>query len=104
MPIALTYRAAMQRLAELAGPEHPAHVQVKAVSTIASELSPNNPRHDEVMRALDPDHAADATQQSTWINYADPDAPHIYACYDPEYNSAEGDDEEASGPDDDDPL
>ena len=103
MPIALTYRAAMQRLAELAGPEHPAHVQVKAVSKIASELSPNNPRHAEVMRALDPDYPV-AAEQTAWIHYAEtaPAGEHFYACYDTDEDLDS--DEEAAGPEEDDPL
>ena len=102
MPIALTYRAAIQRLAELSGPEHPALVQVKAGSRIASELSPNNPRHAEVMRALDPDRPA-AAEQTAWIDYAEtaPAGEHFYACYD---TGDDLDDEETSAREDDDPL
>lgn len=52
MPIELAYRAAMERLAELADSNHPPHVSVKAAVKLVDELSPNSPRHAEVMRAL----------------------------------------------------
>ncbi len=59
MRIPLTYQAAMTRLAELSGPEYPPHVQAKDVAKIAAELSPNNPRPADVVRALYAEAAPD---------------------------------------------
>ena len=95
MRIPLTYQAAMTRLAELSGPEYPPHVQVKSVSKIAAELSPNNPRHADVVRALNGDAHA--------VEPLIPPGQHPYAALLTADLDVE-DDEEASGPDDDDPL
>lgn len=97
--IPLTFQAAMQRLAELSGREYPAHVQVKAVCKIATILSPNNPRHADVVRAL-------YTEESPYELAQEPllePGKHPYAALLDSGRDAE-DDEEAAGPDDDDPL
>ena len=96
MRIPLTYQAAMTRLAELSGPEYLPHVQVKAVSKIAAELSPNNPRHADVMRALNPDQPATVAPAVTLV----PPGEHPYAALlnDPDLAEDEG------GDPDDDPL
>ena len=54
MSFSLTYRAAMTQLAQLAQPPQPAYVRVQVLTTLVSELSPGNPRHQEVARALAP--------------------------------------------------
>ena len=54
MSFSLTYRAAMTQLAQLAQPPQPAYVHVQVLTTLVSELSPGNPRHQEVARALAP--------------------------------------------------
>ena len=57
----LTYRDAMHQLAELAQPSQPAHTRLQALTTLVRELSPGNPRHDVVVRALKPDPSPDPT-------------------------------------------
>ena len=96
MPIQLTYQVAMTQLAELAGPENPPHVQMQAVSKIAAELSPNNPRHADVMRALNPDQPATVAPAVTLV----PPGEHPYAALlnDPDLV------EDEDGDPDDDPL
>ena len=54
MSFPLTYRDAMHRLAELTEPGHPASVRHQALTVIVRELSPSNPHHDLVLRALEP--------------------------------------------------
>lgn len=54
MAFPLTYRDAMQQLAELAHPSQPAYIRSQALTVIVRELSPNNPRHRNVLRALEP--------------------------------------------------
>ena len=54
MSFPLTYQAAMTKLAELAQPSQPAHVRLQALTTLVRELSPSNPRHQDVTRALEP--------------------------------------------------
>ena len=100
MRIPLTYQAAMTRLAELSGPEYPPHVQVKAVAKIAAELSPNNPRHSDVVRALYTERIA--LRPGSNLSLLEP-GQHPYAALLTADLDVE-DDEEAAGPDDDDPL
>ena len=99
MRIPLTYQAAMTRLAELSGPEYPPHVQVEAVAKISAELSPNNPRHSDVVRALYTEESPYDLAQAPLLEPGQhPYAALLTADLDLE------DDEEAAGPDDDDPL
>ena len=99
MRIPLTYQAAMQRLADLSGPDYPPHVQFKAVAKIATELSPNNPRHAEVMRAL---HTDDSPYEFAPPTLLEP-GEHPYAALLSDGQDAE-DDENESEESDDDPL
>ncbi len=55
MPIALTYPAALQRLAELAGPENPGYIAVRAAIALVRDLPPHNPRHTNVKHVLNPE-------------------------------------------------
>ena len=112
MPIAITFQAAMSVLAELAGPEHPPHVRVKAASKIASQLSPLNQRHADVVHALNGSPAEPAAQLDAGA--PPPSGEHFYACYDPESHAehnpdasddADQEDDESEGAEpDDDPL
>ena len=52
MPIATTYRAAVEQLARYAGPDNPPYVAVQAACRLVNELSPNNPNHENIMRIL----------------------------------------------------
>ncbi|MXX32474.1 MAG: hypothetical protein F4Z51_09670 [Chloroflexi bacterium] len=52
MPTAIYYRSFLNRLAHLAGAPNPPHVQVVAAGILADELSPANPRRNEVQRLL----------------------------------------------------
>lgn len=52
MPIDISFRAAVQRLAELAGPENPAYIAVQAACRLVDILSPLNPNHALIMREL----------------------------------------------------
>ncbi|MYF21874.1 MAG: hypothetical protein F4209_03860 [Chloroflexi bacterium] len=52
MPTAIYYRSVLNRLTHLAGAPNPPHVQVVAAGILATELSPANPRRDEVQRLL----------------------------------------------------
>jgi hypothetical protein len=100
MDMKLTYRTVMQRLAELTGPENPPHVQVKALSKIASELSPNNPRHADVMLALNSDTIETTVVPEPLFEPGE----HPYAGLLSEGQDAESDEEEESGEADDNPL
>ena len=77
MPIRTTFKAAMQVLAEMAGPENPPHVRVKAASNMASQLSPLNPRHADVNRALNDVPAAPIPLPEASTGPEE----HPYACY-----------------------
>ena len=59
MPFPLTYRDAMHQLAESAQPDRPAHTRLQALTTLIRELSPSNPHHEAVARALKPDPSPD---------------------------------------------
>ena len=61
MPFTLTYADAMNQLAELAQPGHPASVRQQALTTIVRELSPSRPRHEDILRALRPAPSPDPT-------------------------------------------
>ena len=54
MSFPLTYRDAMNQLAELAQPGQPVSIQRQALATIARELSPSRPKHRDVLLALNP--------------------------------------------------
>ena len=107
MPIDITFHAAMSVLAELAGPEHPPHVRVRAASKIASELSPLNNRHAEVVHAVNGESPEPATQPAAAL--PPPSGEHFYACYDPqnnpenntEHNPEESDESDDSDQEDD---
>jgi hypothetical protein len=64
MPINLNFRDAMHRLAELASPAFPPHVQITALCKLASLLSPANLRYADVMRALAAPPSADDEEAS----------------------------------------
>ena len=55
MPIAPTFRAAVNVLAELAADNHPAYVRVDAASKLAKLLSPANPHYGDILHALNDD-------------------------------------------------
>ena len=55
MSFPLTYRDAMTRLAQLTEPGNPPAIQHQALTVIIRELSPDHPRHQDVLRALAPD-------------------------------------------------
>ena len=61
MSFTLTYADAMNRLAELAQPDRPAYTRLQALTTLVRELSPANPRHDDIVRALKPAPSPDST-------------------------------------------
>ena len=100
MPIELAYRAAMVRLAELAGSNHPPHVSVKAAVKLVDELSPNNPRHAEVMRALN----GDAIEVHIVPEPPLEPGEHPYAALLEDGEDTETNDDQESGEADDDPL
>ena len=54
MSFPLTYRDAMTRLARLTEPGNPPSIQHQALTVIIRELSPDHPRHQDVLRALNP--------------------------------------------------
>ena len=58
MSFPLTYRDAMAQLAE---PGHPPSIRHQALTTIIRELSPANPRHEDVLRALNPAPSPNST-------------------------------------------
>ena len=58
MPIAPTFKAAIIRLTELAGPEQPGYVSVRAASQLANLLSPANPKHGDILYELNGDPSA----------------------------------------------
>ena len=98
----------MNRLAELAESGHPPSIRHQALTVIIRELSPANPRHEDVLRALNPDPSPNPTfpelqpsaeQQKEFHLHpveSDPDLPA-----DPETLPAEDDD---SADEEDDPF
>ena len=58
MPIAPTFKAAVMRLAELAGHDRPDYVSVRAASQLANLLSPANPKHGDILYDLAGDPSA----------------------------------------------
>ena len=52
MSFTLTYRDAMTRLAQLTEPGHSPSIRQQALTVIIRELSPDHPRHQDVLRAL----------------------------------------------------
>ena len=65
MLIESTFRATVQRLAELAAPGNPAHVAVQAACRLVDILSPLNPRHADIMRLLNQPEHTDDDDEST---------------------------------------
>lgn len=65
MPINTTFKAAIQRLAHLAGPDQPAYVSLGAAGRLANLLSPANPRHADIMIALNDDQPHTAPTQAS---------------------------------------
>ena len=61
MSFSLSYRDAMRQLAESAQPDRPAHTRLQALTTLIRELSPSNPHHEAVARALKPAPSPDPT-------------------------------------------
>ena len=59
MSFPLTYRDAIHQLAKLAQPERPAYTQLQALTTLVRELSPANPGHEQIARALKPPPSPD---------------------------------------------
>lgn len=57
MPVNTTFKAAIQRLAELAAHDQPGYVSVRAASQLANILSPANPKHGDILHALNDDQA-----------------------------------------------
>ncbi len=55
MPIQATFKAAIQRLTELAGRDQPAYVSVRAACKLADLLSPGNRDYGHILHALDDD-------------------------------------------------
>ena len=56
MPSPFYYRSVIDRLARLAGPDRPSYIRLRAACALATELSPANPRRDQIQELL---HAAD---------------------------------------------
>ncbi len=54
MPIAPTRQAVINRLAELAGPENPGYIAVKACIALVKVLGPDNPRNANTQQTLSP--------------------------------------------------
>ena len=52
MPNPFHFRSALNQLARLAARPNPAHVRLRAVSALAEQLSPANPRHGLIQRML----------------------------------------------------
>ena len=52
MPINTTFKAAIQRLAELASDDHAGYVSVRAAGQLAAILSPANPHHGDIIHEL----------------------------------------------------
>ncbi len=52
MPNPFHFRARIDRLARLAGPENPSYIAVRAVCALVRELSPANPRRDQIQQML----------------------------------------------------
>ncbi|MYB21149.1 MAG: hypothetical protein F4066_07510 [Chloroflexi bacterium] len=100
MPIELAYRAAMERLAELADSNHPPHVSVKAAVKLVDELSPNNSRHAEVMRALN----GDTIEAQVVSEPLFEPGQHPYTALLEDGESTDNSDDLESGEADDDPL
>ncbi|MYD54387.1 MAG: hypothetical protein F4W96_08805 [Chloroflexi bacterium] len=100
MPIETTFKAAVQRLAELAGTGEPGYVSVRAAGQLADILSPANPRHADITRALSDDQPAPVVVNE------EPSASqeHPYDCYVKDAEESEEDEEsEGPGPDDEPP-
>ena len=104
MSIAITYTAAMRVLADLAGPDNPPYVRVKAAAKLASELSPLNKRHADVMRALAGDQPPPGPPPITSDDIVTGDEEHPYACYRKDADASDEDDESEGANQDDDPL
>ena len=52
MSLDTNFRAAFQRLADLASADNPPHIVARAAGLLANLLSPANPRDAEIMAAL----------------------------------------------------
>ena len=52
MPNPFYFRARIDRLARLAGPENPSYIAVRAACALVKELSPANPRRDQIQQML----------------------------------------------------
>ncbi|MXV80599.1 MAG: hypothetical protein F4X58_08310 [Chloroflexi bacterium] len=97
MPIKTTFKAAVQRLAELAGTGEPGYVSVRAAGQLANILSPANPRHADITRALSDDPPTPVVVKKDPAGADE----HPYACYAKGAEESE-EDEESEGPQSDD--
>ena len=57
----LTYRDAIAGLRELGRSHHPAHVRITALLALVREVSPSNPHHEAIERALKPEVSPNPT-------------------------------------------
>lgn len=79
MPINTTFKAAIQRLAELAGHDQPGYVSVRAASQLANILSPANPKHGDILHALNDDQPQ--ADHAALLDQPAQHDEHPYACY-----------------------
>lgn len=105
MPINTTFKAAIQRLAELAGHDQPGYVSVRAAGQLANLLSPANPRHGDIMHNLNGDPSAPLSTPAS--RAPEPPAENPCADYRAPDDHPSGDDEvteddESEGADQDD--
>ena len=57
----LPYRDAITGLRELGRSHHPAHVRITALLALVREVSPSNPHHEAIERALKPPPSPNST-------------------------------------------
>ena len=104
MHIQLTFKAAMQVLADLAGSDMPPHVRVKAACKLSDHLSPANPRQADIMRELSDEPAKDIPARARTItNGHEEPMPHPYALLAEMEEEPDEDDPTENGQDDDEP-
>ena len=78
MSFPLTYRDAMTRLARLTEPGNPPAIQHQALTVIIRELSPDHPRHEDILRALKPDPSPNPTFPEAQLSSQQQKAFHLH--------------------------
>ena len=105
MPIAPTFKAAIIRLTELAGPEQPGYVSVRAASQLANLLSPANPKHGDILYELNGDPSAPFSTPASRAPAPpteNPCAEFLVTDEQPAEDDEETEDDESEGADQDD--